>query len=354
MKHAPTPSTTFVLAMPLLAACTGIFQDSVPATRTAAFPATWRENPTKVDVARRERLEVAGRVARPAPVGVVPPIVAPVPMQPAAPPPSAFIPPSYVAGSPQPAAFALIVGIERYRDAPAATGAAVDAQRYAALATRTLGIPQSHVRVLRDDRATGSDIDKELSWITANVPARGRIYFFYSGHGAPDASTGASFLVPYDGDPKALEPTAIAVPRLLERLNQSRASEVFAVVDACFSGAGGRSVLPAGMRPLVAVRAVKPTAKVALFTAASGAQTSGPAAGGEGGLFSKLVADGLGTGSADIDGDGLVSLEELRAWVAPRVEREARFDRREQVPSLVVGDGLSEAGATPIAFGLVR
>jgi hypothetical protein len=260
----------------------------------------------------------------------------------------------FVAGSPQPAAYAVIVGVERYRDAPPATGATIDADRYAALATRTLGIPESHVRVLRDDRATGNDIDKELAWVASSVPARGRIYFFFSGHGAPDPSTGTSYLVPYDGDPKALEPTALAMPKLLERLSASRAGEVFAVVDACFSGAGGRSVLPAGMRPLVAVREIPPAAKVALFTSASGAQTSGPAPGGDGGLFSKLVAEGIGTGKADIDGDGLVSIQELSAWVTPRVEREARGDRREQVPSLHVGAGLAEAGATPFAFVTAR
>lgn len=335
-------------ALAVLAGCTGMMEDAVASRATVTFPSTWKEQPTQLAVARRERLEVASRTTPITPIAL-PQAVA---VKPATAP--AFSAPSYLAGSPQPGAYALIVGIERYRDAPAATGAGIDAQRYAALATRTLGIPASHVRILRDDRATGGDIDKELSWLTSNVPARGRIYFFYSGHGAPDASTGASFLVPYDGDPKALEPTAIAMPKLLERLNKSRASEVFAVVDSCFSGAGGRSILPAGMRPLVAVRTVRPTAKVALFTASSGAQTSGPAPGGDGGLFSKLVAEGLGTGGADMDGDGLVSVEELRAWVAPRVEREARNDRREQVPSLLLGDGLVEAGATPFAFGVVR
>ena len=262
--------------------------------------------------------------------------------------------PKYLAGSPQPAAYALIVGIERYRDAPPATGAAFDADRYAALATQTLGIPASHVHVLRDDRATGGDIDKELGWLASNVPTRGRVYFFFSGHGAPDPSNGSSYLVPYDGDPKALEPTAFAMPKLLERLSSSRAAEVFAVVDACFSGAGGRSVLPAGMRPLVAVREMRPTAKVALFTAASGAQTSGPSPDGDGGLFSKLVAEGIGSGKADIDGDGLVSVQELGTWVSPRVEREARNDRREQVPAMLIGEGLAEAGATPFAFVSVR
>jgi hypothetical protein len=342
----------------LVTACTGFTHSTASATRTAAFPATWSEQPTRLATARRERLEAASRPREGVVGGLALPQPAPAPaVAPIAPAPvrrGSAVAPKYLPGSPQPAAYALIVGIERYRDAPPATGAAVDADRYAALATQTLGIPASHVHVLRDDRATGGDIDKEIGWLASNVPARGRVYFFFSGHGAPDPSNGGSYLVPYDGDPKALEPTAFAMPKLLERLSASRASEVFAVVDACFSGAGGRSVLPAGMRPLVAMREVRPTAKVALFTAASGAQTSGPSPDGDGGLFSKLVAEGIGSGKADIDGDGLVSIQELGTWVAPRVEREARIDRREQVPSMVIGDGLAEAGATPFAFVSTR
>jgi hypothetical protein len=337
--------------LPLLAACTGFSHSNAPASRTAAFPGTWDEQPTRIAAARRERLEVATRAREPSWNPALGGSLAPAVVPPAAPTPrGSSSAPTYLQGSPQPAAYALIVGIERYRDAPAATGAMLDADRYAALATQTLGIPSKQVRVLRDDRATGGDIDKALSWVVANVPARGRVYFFFSGHGAPDPSTGASYLVPYDGDPKALDPTAFAMPKLLERLSTSRASEVFAVVDACFSGAGGRSVLPAGMRPLVAVRETRPAAKVALFTAASGAQTSGPAANGDGGLFSKLVAEGLGTAKADIDGDGLVSVQELGAWVSPRVEREARIDQREQVPSLIIGEGIADGGSTPFAF----
>jgi hypothetical protein len=346
----------FLAFGPLLAACTGFSHGTAGATRTVSFPSTWSEQPSRAVVARRERLESASR-ARESAGGLGQGAAPAAPAVPAAVAvarrPEAGVMP-FVAGSPQPAAYAVIVGVERYRDAPPATGATIDADRYAALATRTLGIPESHVRVLRDDRATGNDIDKELAWVASSVPARGRIYFFFSGHGAPDPSTGTSYLVPYDGDPKALEPTALAMPKLLERLSASRAGEVFAVVDACFSGAGGRSVLPAGMRPLVAVREIPPAAKVALFTSASGAQTSGPAPGGDGGLFSKLVAEGIGTGKADIDGDGLVSIQELSAWVTPRVEREARGDRREQVPSLHVGAGLAEAGATPFAFVTAR
>ena len=179
-----------IALVPLVAACTGIFQDAVVARSTVAYPRTWREQPTQIATARRERLEAATRSGAPrqtvdpimpAAPAVAGPVVVPAPARrPSAPAPA------YLTGSPQPAAYALIVGIERYRDAPPAAGASLDADRYEALAKQTLGIPASHVHVLRDERATGGDLDKEIRWLGANVPARGRVYFFFSGHGAPD------------------------------------------------------------------------------------------------------------------------------------------------------------------------
>jgi len=54
----------------------------------------------------------------------------------------------------------------------------------------------------------------------------------------------------------------------------------------------------------VRLREAAPAAQVALFSAASGAETSGPAPGGGSGLFTQFLVQALGTGAADIDGDG--------------------------------------------------
>jgi hypothetical protein len=70
---------------------------------------------------------------------------------------------------------------------------------------------------------------------------------------------------------------------------------------------------------------------------------SGPAVDGNGGLFTEYVVQGLGTGSADIDGNGQVSLDELSQWVKPRVAQAAAAQHREQHPNLIAGSAL---GAT--------
>jgi hypothetical protein len=250
---------------------------------------------------------------------------------------------AFVTGAPQRNAYALIIGVEKYRDVKTkALGAGNDAKIFANLVKQTMGVPDKNVRVAIGDRATKSDIEKHVDWLITNVPKGGRIYLFFSGHGAPDGAEGTPFLLPYDGDPAALERTALPLQTILDRLEKSPATDAIAFVDTCFSGAGGRSVLPEGARPLVRVKKTEATAKVALLSASSGEQISGPSADKKNGVFTRYVTEGVGRGQADVDGDGQVTLQELAGWVKPRVEREAKAQGRDQSPQLS-----SPSGAQP-------
>jgi hypothetical protein len=115
-------------------------------------------------------------------------------------------------------------------------------------------------------------------------------------------------------------------------------------------------VLPDGARPLVRVK--EPTtgsaSRVALLSSAAASEISGPTKAGGEGLFTHVLVDALGTGAADIDGDGSVSLSEVAQWVKPRVAREAKQDNREQTPSLVVGSALGDPSAVILASGLSK
>jgi hypothetical protein len=269
----------------------------------------------------------------------------------ASPSPPEAAPPSFTASTPQLSAYALVIGIERYRDAPAATGARADAERFAQMAHQTLGIPDDHIKVALDDRATKSDVEGHIAWLKTTVQSGGRAYFYYSGHGAPDATNGTPYLLPYDGNPKTVGATAIPLAQAIKALSESRAKEVIAFVDSCFSGAGGRSVLPPGARPLVRVREVQPAAQVALLTASAGDEISGPAPGENLGLFTKYLTEAVGRGAADADGDGQVSLQELLDYVKPRVSREAKKDNREQTPQLIKGSGFADSRHVSVAWG---
>lgn len=238
-------------------------------------------------------------------------------------------------------AVAIVIGVEKYRrDLPPATGATTDARNFARLAERTIGVPPSQIRVLLDQDATKSSIDALLQeWLPRNVSQRGDVYFFFAGHGGPDPTTGARYLVPWDADPQFVTSQGLAVDTLAKRLQQLRAAHVFLFIDACFSGAGGRSVLAPGTRPIVLTKAapIPVATKLVVLTASGPDEITGTTPAGRG-LFTHHLIDGV-AGAADANGDRTVTVGELFEHVEQHVTIDARRQNRDQRPRLTSAPG---------------
>ncbi|HOG17289.1 MAG TPA: caspase family protein [Syntrophales bacterium] len=146
---------------------------------------------------------------------------------------------------------AVIIGIEGYSSLPKSDYSYDDA-RLVRDYVRALGFKDRNIELITDEKATLSGITKTVDvWLRNKARENSRIFVYYSGHGAPDPATGEAYLVPYDGDPNYLSVTGYSLKRLYENLGRLPAVEKTVVLDACFSGAGGRSVLAKGARPLV-------------------------------------------------------------------------------------------------------
>jgi hypothetical protein len=174
---------------------------------------------------------------------------------------------------------AVVIGVERSRQGlPRADFAARDARVFADYLTKTLGYPEKNVVLLLDERAAKSDLEKYLEdWLPGRARPGSTVVVYFSGHGAPSAVGGAPYLVPYDGDPSFLAKTAYPVKRLYETLGKLEGRRVVVLLDACFSGAGSRSALAKGARPLVGKPAepVVPPTEVAVLSAAASDQIGG-------------------------------------------------------------------------------
>jgi uncharacterized caspase-like protein len=143
-----------------------------------------------------------------------------------------------------------------------------------------------------------------------------------------------AYLVPWDGDPQYLHDTAYPLSRLYKKLAALPAKHVLVALDSCFSGAGGRSVLARGQRPLVTKVAegfMGAGGKIAAFSASKADQTSGvlPRAGH--GIFTYYFLKGLNGGAMKKDH---VTLESLYHYLAPRVEDVAKRSNGDQSPQL--------------------
>ena len=235
--------------------------------------------------------------------------------------------------------YAVIVGIETYPDLPAATYAERDAAAYRKFVV-ALGVPERNIMALSGARATKTGLEKALeAWLPNNVSEKSKVYFYYSGHGAPDIKTGDAYLVPADGDPQYLTQTGYPLKRLYAKLGELKAKSVLVALDSCFSGAGGRSVLAKGTRPLVSkVDTGSAPSKVTVLSASAGDQVSGSDDKAGYGLFTLNLLQGLN--GAARDEQGKITVKSLYAYLKPRVQDGARRGNRDQTPQLQGENGL--------------
>jgi len=236
-------------------------------------------------------------------------------------------------------AYAVVIGIEQYRQKlPKADFAAHDAKIISEYLTKTMGYPEENVITLIDDRALKSDMEKYFDrWLSNNVEENGRVFIYYSGHGAPNTKTGDAYLVPYDGDPTFIAETGYSIARLYESLGKLKAKEIIVVLDSCFSGGGGRSVLAKGARPLVMnLQGNMALSKnITVMSASSGEQISSTYDEKGHGLFTYFLLKGIKNEEV-IKPDGSIVISDLFSYLKPQVERIARKQyNNEQTPQLI-------------------
>lgn len=239
--------------------------------------------------------------------------------------------PSY-SSSPRPQDFALVVGIEKYASLPEAPFAERDAEAVRKHLV-ALGFSQRNVVFLTGQAATRGAVQGYLDeWLPRNAKPESTVFFYYSGHGAPDPKTGEAYLVPWDGNPMFLTSTAYPLKQLYGALGKLKAKHVVVALDACFSGAGGRSVLAKGARPLVTKVAdgVAPEGSITVLAAASGDEITGTLDEHGHGMFTYFLLKGLSAGKR--------SAQALQDFILPNVQDEARRQNREQTPTILGTD----------------
>jgi uncharacterized caspase-like protein len=231
---------------------------------------------------------------------------------------------------------AIVIGIEHYRNIPASDFSASDAF-YVKANLKAIGFEDRNIILLANEKAALTDIKKAIEgWLKNNVTKESTVFIYYSGHGAPDPASGKAYIVPYDGDPNYLATTAYPLKELYDELAKMEAAKVVVVLDACFSGAGGRSVLAKGARALVRMEKAAPTTgNLIVLSSTEGAQISSSSPDKQHGIFTYYFLEALKSGKSDV--------AEIFKYVKPKVENEARRLNVEQSPSLSV-DAKNAAG----------
>lgn len=226
--------------------------------------------------------------------------------------------------------FALVIGIEKYSRLPEARYAEndADAMKKHLLA---LGYPERNIILLKGGQATRGALQGYVEeWLPRNAKPGSQVFFYFSGHGSPDPKTGDAYIVPWDGDAMFLKSTAYPLKGLYASLGRLKAKRVLVALDSCFSGAGGRSVLASGARPLVShVDETHAPAGVTALSAASGDEITATIDVQGHGAFTYYLLKAFN--------DGKLTAKAAYDELKPRVQDEAHRQNREQTP-LMLGD----------------
>ena len=236
-------------------------------------------------------------------------------------------------------AYAIVIGIEQYRQKlPKAEFAVSDAKLVSEYLFKVMGYPEQNIVTLTNEHASKGDFEKYFEkWLSNNVEKDSTVFVYYSGHGAPNPKTSDAYLVPYDGDPSFIDQTGYSLKRMYDALGKLPAKEIIVALDSCFSGAGGRSVLAKGARPLVMdlQSNLVLSKNMTVLSASSGDQISSTYDEKGHGLFTYFLLKGIKNEDV-VKKDGALDINELHAYIKPQVERIARKQyNNEQTPQLI-------------------
>ncbi len=189
---------------------------------------------------------------------------------------------------------------------------------------------------------------RNIKWALGTFLARSAkkddtVFMFFAGHGAPEVDPRgverdglAKYLVPADADPDDLYATALPMDELHSIFGRIEAERVVAFLDACYSGAaGGRTFAAKGTRAgnlddQFLERLTRAKGR-AIITASRTTEVSIELDELRHGVFTYYLVEGL-KGAADLNRDGIVTLQELYEYVEQRVAQKSRAAGGNQHP----------------------
>jgi len=195
--------------------------------------------------------------------------------------------------------------------------------------------PAGNVKVLVDEEVTKAAVIDALDMLSKLAGPEDLVLVFFSGHGATDEK-GRAYWLMHDTAPDKLRVSGLPETEITELLGEIRTRRLVTLIDACFSAATANV---SQSKSLVDLSKLYPEFKgdgrIAI-TASKGDQLSVVIREGNEGhgysAFAWHVIGGLKGGAGGED--GIVTVDELWAYVKDRTEATARLQGGNQEPQL--------------------
>lgn len=239
-------------------------------------------------------------------------------------------------------AYALVIGVGAYRQGNEQLPfAASDAKIMREYLANVGGVPRENIVLLTDEEATYTGIRARLTWLAKTAGEDATVFIYFSGHGTADVkAAGKPYLLPYDGDPGALEDTAISLAELKHKINGFKTRNVLVALEACYAG-GGHSVGANGAHPVALVTDDAVPTEAVILSASRANEASWDHPEQQHGIFTVALLKGMRGAAARNDGE-YITADDLFEYVRQEVPVIAGKTRHaQQHPTKGGGDGRS-------------
>ncbi|AFY37381.1 Sulphatase-modifying factor protein [[Leptolyngbya] sp. PCC 7376] len=153
------------------------------------------------------------------------------------------------------------------------------------------------------------------------------VLFYFSGHGMRDKQFNLYFgLSATQQDQKAvvIPPTATDARYLHQQIGNSRSERQVIILDCCFSGAFAKGLIAKGEQAKLDIKPDELGGKGrAILTSSTSTQYSFAHEDSELSIYTHYLVEGIRTGAADLDSDGMISADELYRYTEEKIHQES-------------------------------
>lgn len=234
--------------------------------------------------------------------------------------------------------WAAVIGINKYKNLPSLKYSVNDAREFHRYLVEVNQIPKENVWLLLDEEAT---LDKVRSVLGTQLRRKAgkedMVIIYLAGHGAterdaasPDGDGLEKYILPHNADPKDLYASAMPMSEVARIFNRISSERLVFISDTCYSGgSGGRTVPVLGVRASISAthldRLSQGKGRV-ILTASDANEVSVEKDELKHGVFTYYLLEGL-RGKADLDGDGMITVDEIYRYVYMKVSQATGQDQ---------------------------
>jgi uncharacterized caspase-like protein len=217
---------------------------------------------------------------------------------------------------------ALLIGVEKYESSDFADLAAVAndilAMRQVLVTPEVGGFADIDVTTLQNPEP--QQMREALERLFTGRKPDDLVMVYFSGHGVVD-DFGAFHLTSTRTEKNLLNSTAISASFVHGLMEESRSKRQVLILDCCFSGAFAKGMTAKGGS--INLQAQLGGRGRAVLTSSSATEYSFEQKDATLSVYTHYVVEGLQTGIADLDRDGVISVDELHEFVQMKVQEVA-------------------------------